>query len=108
LSDAVDNVLELKIKVVELADENRLLREQLEQRASVRHDPQFGYFFKEGETKPLCAKCYQGPEKSLVYLNALKSATFGTGRKCPVCDQVTWETSPQQHVNHHMPRSSWE
>jgi hypothetical protein len=50
------------VKVYELAEENRSLRELLDQKASIKRDPQFGYWFKEGETEPLCLKCYEGKE----------------------------------------------
>ena|ERR1035437_898168 len=90
LSAAVDDVLELKIKVHELAEENRTLREQLEQKDKVVRSGEFGYWFKEGETDPLCPKCYEGSGKT-IYLTASEPWSGGIRRHCRVCSAYYWE-----------------
>ena len=88
LTTAFDNVLELKVKVYDLAEENRSLRELLDQKGSIKRDPKFGYWFKDGETEPICPKCYEGPSTAVRYLSP-QILTLGTipRRKCFVCGQ---------------------
>ena len=86
IGSAFDNVLELKVKVYELAEENRSLREQLAQRDSIKRESKHGFWLKEGETHPLCPRCYEGSEHLVVYLSAAKfSQGFGYRRTCNVC-----------------------
>jgi len=87
ISATFESVLELKVKVYELAEENRSLRELLDQKASIKRDPQFGYWFKEGETEPLCPKCYEG-KNAIVYLSPLNNyAVGGLRRWCHICEK---------------------
>jgi len=97
ISNVMDSVLELKAKVLELDEENRKLRQSLEQQTSVKRDPQYGYWFKEGEEDPLCPKCYQSTDSKLVYLDPLRKYIGGMGRSCPVCAQIVYErgTNPK-------------
>ena len=81
ISATFDSVLELKVKVYELAEENRSLRELLDQKGSIKHDPKTSFFFKEGETNPLCPKCYQGPDNTIAYLQRRDDGTH----HCYVC-----------------------
>lgn len=90
LSDAVDNVLELKIRVHDLAEENRSLREQLNLKASVARNSEFGYYFAEGDSDPLCPKCYEGNGK-LIHLSPSKPWNGGIRRDCIECRQTFWE-----------------
>lgn len=90
VSKTFDNVLELKVKVYELAEENRSLREQLDQKAKIARNREFGYYFAEGAPDPLCPKCYEGNEK-LVHLSASKEWKGGIRRICIECRETFWE-----------------
>lgn len=90
LHTALDDVLELKLKVHELAEENRILRERLEQKDSITRSGEMGYWFKEGETDPLCPKCYEESGKQ-VYLPPPQPWSGGIRRDCRVCSEVYWE-----------------
>lgn len=87
---ALDNVLELKVKVYELAEENRSLREQLNQKAKIGRNSEFGYYFAEGDPDPLCPKCYEANGK-LIHLPASKPWSNGIRRDCIECRQTFWE-----------------
>ena len=87
---ALDNVLELKVKVYELAEENRSLREQLNQKASVTRNSEFGYYFADDDLDPLCPKCYEGSSK-LIHLSSSKPWNGGLRRDCHECRQTFWE-----------------
>lgn len=67
VGDAFDAVLDLKAQVHELSEENRSLREQMQQRAKIHHVAQNGLFYEDGNETPLCPKCWQGQGKP-VYL----------------------------------------
>jgi hypothetical protein len=87
ISNVMDNVLELKAKVLELDEENRNLRQSLEQKETIKREPKHGFWLKEGETAPLCPRCYEGAEHLTVYLsNAKFSDIFGYRRTCNVCE----------------------
>jgi len=68
IADIYDAIVDVKARVLDLDTENRSLREQLAQKASVKHDPNTKGFYKEGEIDPLCPKCFQSPTHDVVYL----------------------------------------
>jgi hypothetical protein len=85
ISNVMDNVLDLKAKVLELDEENRNLRQRLEQKEAMKREGKYGYWFKEGETDPLCPKCYESTSK-VIYLSRLQSYGGMTPqRNCKVC-----------------------
>jgi hypothetical protein len=90
IGSALDNVLELKVKIYELAEENRSLREQLTLKAKVARNSEFGYYFAEGDPDPLCPKCYEASGKS-IHLPASKPWSGGVRRDCIECRQTFWE-----------------
>jgi hypothetical protein len=92
IGSALDNVLELKVKVYELAEENRSLREQLNLKAKITRTSQFGYYFAEGDADPFCPKCYEANGK-LIHLPASKPWSGGIRRDCVECRQTFWEKS---------------
>src|SRR5258708_7837861 len=51
-----DSLLVLRRRALELDDENRELRAQLERRASIVRTDEFGYFYQTGDPAPLCPK----------------------------------------------------
>jgi hypothetical protein len=97
ISAVLSSALDLKIMVHDLAEENKNLREQLAQRASVKRSGPLGYYFQEGDADPLCPKCYEGSEK-IAHLSAAKEDFAGTSRKCLQCSEIYWERkiSPYQ------------
>jgi hypothetical protein len=92
-----DSVLELKVKVYELAEENRQLNEQIKLKETLKRDPKYGYWFIDGETDPICPKCYEGPSTAVRYLSP-RILTLGTipQRKCFVCQQSYLERRSQE------------
>jgi hypothetical protein len=89
VSDVLSNVLEMKIKILELDEANRNLKEKLNQKGSITRDPKFGYWFKDGETEPLCPKCFEGPSGAVTYLLPLYGRPgIIPHRKCVVCQQM--------------------
>lgn len=96
LNDLLKDILQLQIKAGELDAENRALRSQLEKRASIKPQGEFGYFFKDGESQPLCPKCLQSSPSKEVYLMPLQTYSGGLRRKCPVCNEPYWEKPARQ------------
>jgi hypothetical protein len=90
LSNAVDSVLDLKVKVHELADENRDLRALLQQKEKITRTGEHGFWFREGETDPLCPKCYEDAGKT-IYLTPAVPWNGGVRRDCYVCSQMYME-----------------
>jgi len=90
LSDVIDGLLELKIKVLDLEESNRSLQQRLDKRQEVVRESEFGYWFKVGETGPLCPKCYEGTNK-LVYLPPSEAWNGGIRRHCRICSATYWE-----------------
>jgi hypothetical protein len=95
VSDVLSNVLEMKIKILELDEENRSLREKLKQKGNMRRESSTGFYFKEGETDPLCPKCYEGTDK-LIYLPASEPWSRGVRRTCRECRSHLWERQPSR------------
>jgi hypothetical protein len=98
ISGIYDAILNMKERVLELDEENRNLREQLEQRAAIKRSGEFGYFYQEGDADPLCPKCWEGSNK-IAHLSAMKQRSSGVRRDCIHCATVFWEkeySQPQQ------------
>ena len=89
LNLAVDAVLELKLKVHELAEENQQLKTSLQQRGNITRGVH-GFWFREGETDPLCPKCYEGDGKT-IYLTPAENWNGGVRRDCKVCGEMYME-----------------
>lgn len=85
VSKALDNVLDLKVTVHELAEENRILRESLKEKSTIKCEPQRGFWLKDGELDPLCPTCYEGPDSAVVYLSPIVHYSYGDERLCNVC-----------------------
>lgn len=90
VSEVLDGILNLKITVLDLDEENRKLKLQLEARQEVERKGPFGYWFKKDQTDPLCPKCYEG-ENKIVYLEPSQPWSGGIRRDCRVCNDTTWE-----------------
>jgi hypothetical protein len=87
---ALDNVIDLKLKMYELVEENRSLREQLKQKATITRNSEFGYYFAEGDSDPLCPKCYEGNGKS-IHLSGKNERNGGIRRSCIECKHTFTE-----------------
>ncbi len=55
IAEVYNDILDLKAQINDLGDENRELRQKLTKKEDItRHGS--GYFFKKGETMPLCPR----------------------------------------------------
>jgi len=90
ISEIFDGILDLKSKVMNLEEDNLQLRAALAEKKSVNRSDEFGYYFKENETSPLCPKCYEGDGK-FIYLPNSESWNGGIRRDCRICRQIYWE-----------------
>jgi hypothetical protein len=106
MSAVMDTVLDLKAKIIELDEENRTLREQLEQKDRVVRTGEFGYWFKEGEKDPLCPKCYEESGKT-IYLTASEPWSGGVRRDCRVCNCTYWEQPIRVQTGSIRPHNPW-
>jgi len=107
ISDAYDAVLDLKDKVLELGEENRSLKERLEQRETVKRDPTFGYYFKEGnDPDPLCPKCYEADGK-MMHLDAVTNRAYSEGRLCRTCGQFYTERPTSNTARYSVSKPGW-
>ncbi len=97
ISDLYDDILSVKERVLDLDEENRKLRAQLEQKDDVvgPFDP-YGYFYKktdEAKEKPLCPKCLQSQPSNVVFMPPPIDGTAGW-RTCVVCGFSKFEPHP--------------
>ena len=92
ISEIYDLVLILDRQLGALEEENRELKRQLAERQKVMATRKgvFGYWFKEGETDPLCPVCCERDD-ALSYLSQLEHVQEGSRRVCPTCQSVFWE-----------------
>jgi hypothetical protein len=86
ISHVLDTVLDLKVKIIELDEENRMLRQQVEQKDNLKRDAVTGFWFKDGdEAAPLCPKCYESDNK-LIYLTHNRASEYSSENYlCKVC-----------------------
>jgi hypothetical protein len=97
ISDLYDDLLSVKERVLDLDEENRKLRAQLEQKDEVvgPFNPH-GYFYKktdDAKEKPLCPRCFQTQPSKVVFLSPPLDGSFGW-RKCVVCGFDKFEPDP--------------
>jgi hypothetical protein len=94
IADIFDCILDVKDRVLELDADNRFLREQLKEKASMKRDPAFGYYFIDGDPDPHCSKCYEGSGK-VIHLTKARRSGNGIRRDCRECSITFWEEPPQ-------------
>jgi hypothetical protein len=105
VGEVLNGILDLKIKVLDLEGENRELKLKLSNQEALERKGEFGYWFKNGETDPLCPKCYEGDGK-LVYLRKPEPWSGGIRRDCRVCGSTTWEQPMDLRPRQIQPRIS--
>jgi hypothetical protein len=96
ISDLYDDIIDVKARVLDLDEENRNLRAQLEQKDEIvgPFDP-FGYFYKkldDEKQKPICPRCFQSMPSNVVFLGPLHMWNNGQRRSCTVCTYHRLET----------------
>jgi uncharacterized small protein (DUF1192 family) len=110
VSELYDSVLDVKARVLELDEENRKLKAELERKDEVTgpFDPH-GYFYKktdEAKEKPLCPRCLQSQPSKVVFMSPLTDGTFGW-RTCVVCGLNKHEPDPD-FVSEPKSQNYWE
>ena len=92
ISQIYDLVLILDRQMQALQEENRELKLQLAAKPKVMATRKgvFGYWFKEGETAPLCPVCCERDD-TVSYLSQVEHVQQGSCRTCAVCESVFWE-----------------
>jgi DNA-directed RNA polymerase subunit M/transcription elongation factor TFIIS len=107
LSNLYDSFLTLKEKLLELKDANVDLQRQLTVRETIQRDSKTGFFFREGETDPLCPTCYQ---KDGLVFHLDKGRTWDGGavtRFCKSCKNSHTEVQGADVPRTHIVRSQW-
>jgi hypothetical protein len=98
VGEVLTDVLELKIRLLELDGENRELRQKLEERETLTRTSEFGYYFRQSQPDaPLCPKCYEG-EGKLAHLSTPQTLGSGVRRQCHVCEKNYWEIAMEQRT----------
>jgi hypothetical protein len=74
--------------------------EVLESTAAVQQEMEYRepYFYKHGDERPMCPKCWQQKERLAVFLGPAQSWSGGLRRICPVCNWGHYEKSPQAAI----------
>jgi hypothetical protein len=99
ISEIYDLVLILNRQLDVLEEENRDLKLQVavrdrqlaeKQKVMATRKGVFGYWFKEGETDPLCPVCCERDD-TVSYLSQVQHVPQGSRRVCAVCQAVFWE-----------------
>jgi len=109
ISDAYSALIDLKAKLSEIDDENRELKAKLRQKESVKRTSEFGYYFKDGDSDPLCPKCYERDGK-LIHLSEQRSIRSEIWRDCEVCQYSKCEraaTEPFSQAPVKRRRNNW-
>ena len=92
ISEIYDLVLILDRQMQALEQDNRELKRQLAEKPKVMAERKgvFGYWFKEGETAPLCPVCCERDD-AVSYLSQVEHVKQGSCRTCATCQAVFWE-----------------
>lgn len=90
IADVFDIVLDIKERVLELNEENRALRTALAQKAALKRNPEFGYYYMGDDPSPICPKCYEDVGK-IVFLPPPQPWSDAIRLDCRVCESTFWE-----------------
>jgi hypothetical protein len=92
VSELYDKLLDVKQSLIELEDENRTLRQQLQAKAELERRPPHGYWFKKGEADPICPLCHQRDGKAIYLDPPYTSREDGSiTRYCRGCSSTFYE-----------------
>lgn len=95
ISELYDKLLDVREKLLDLDDENRRLRQQLEIKAKVERKKPFGYYYLEGEIdSPLCRVCYERDGRLIHLDHPLHDGDGAIRRWCCGCQQSFYEQLP--------------
>jgi hypothetical protein len=100
VSELLNGVIDIKLRMVELDEEVSKLKAKLAQREDIEGpDARFGYFcFKSKPDQPLCQKCYQSAPSKVVYMGPRDQRAGGIMRFCTVCNFTVVEQE-RRNVN---------
>ncbi len=89
ISGIYDAVLDIKERALALDEENRLLKAELDKKASLKGPiPPFGYYYKsEHPEHPLCPICIQSAPPREAFLSDIKRYQDSTYRTCRLCNK---------------------
>lgn len=98
VSDLYDAVLDVKARVLDLDEENRRLKAELQRSEEIIGpiEPHGYFFLKDRTDQPLCPKCLQSQPRNVVFLGPLKPHNSGKLRRCPVCGFSRYEERPSR------------
>jgi hypothetical protein len=102
VSEVLNSILDLKVRILDLDEENRTLKAELQKEAEIEGpNPPFGYFFsKLHPDKPLCPKCYQSEARRLSFMTEPFPFSYGIRRDCRLCRHTIWEKQPDYSQQH--------
>jgi hypothetical protein len=109
LGFAYDDFNTLRERLLDVVEENRALKAQVEERKKVDGPvPPFGYFFlADDPTHPLCPKCYQG-SNGIGFMTPAYEFSYGLRRDCRVCGHTIWEEQINSNRPNYRPeRGDW-
>jgi hypothetical protein len=88
--ELMKQIVALQTEVFDLQTENLDLKKQIarinEREKMIRREPH-GYYYKDGEEVPHCAKCWENDGK-LITLPATADHGSFVGRRCRVCNHL--------------------
>jgi hypothetical protein len=91
--EVYDSVLQTKARLLELDEQLCEMKRLQETKARVTGPSgEYGYFFIEGKTEPLCPKCWQAQPSNVVHLGPHLQYAGAKRRECPVCDYKSVES----------------
>ncbi len=95
VSDLYDGIIDVKVRVLDLLEENEQLRTRVEESGEViGPTPPYGYYFSSFDVRarhPLCPECMQDQGVRLAFLSFPVSADGGNVRKCDICGSQFFE-----------------
>jgi len=96
VSELYDSLLDVKGRVLDLDEENRRLKAELEKKDEFTGpiEPHGYFFYKVKPEQPLCPKCFQSQPSNPVFLPPVSNDNGGTKRTCIICHWANVETPP--------------
>jgi hypothetical protein len=95
ISDLYDDIIDVKVRVLELDEENRKLNAQLEESGEVvGPTAPYGYYFSSFDVRarhPLCPECMKDQSLRLAFLSLPATVDGGKVRTCDICTTQFFE-----------------